>query len=130
MRAKSFAAGFVLVAVAVLAASAVISARAEPAAGPATPPFDERVDGAMNPLRTLKDLDIAKAPTTGDDKAACDRATRALARFDAGLSTVRERTRALEHAKSLAATAAMRRAIDSGLLPACPPDIDPEVHTR
>lgn len=86
-------------------------------------------DGAMDSFRSLKNLDAVKAPTTGDDKAACDRATQAQSRFEAGLSTAQERGRALEHAKSLASTAAMRRAIDSGVIPHCPPDVDPEARS-
>lgn len=123
MKKRSLAAGVVVMATAGLAASAVIAT-----AQPAPPAKTVSFDGAMNPLRALKSLDIAPAPSgTGDDKAACDRATAAQARFDAGLSTARERSRALEHAKSLAASASMRHAIETGLLPACPPDIDPEV---
>ncbi|HEX2057739.1 MAG TPA: hypothetical protein VHI71_05145 [Actinomycetota bacterium] len=114
------AAVFVGLATAALAASAVMAT-----AQPASPQIQGPIDSEMHPLRALKGLDIAPAPSAnGDDKAACDRAAAAQARFEAGISTPQERSRAMEHAKSLAASASMRRAIDSGLVPACPPDIE------
>lgn len=123
MKKRSLAAVFVGLATAALAASAVMAT-----AQPASPPVQRQFDAPMNPLRALKSLDIAQAPSgRGDDKAACDRAAAAQARFEAGMATEQERNRAFEHAKSLAASVSMRRAIDSGLIPACPPDIDPEV---
>ena len=122
MKTRSFAAGLILAVTATLAAFAVITANAQPAPPENTAP----VDGRMDPIEVLKRLDgVATPPKTGDDKAACDRAAEAQARFAAGRSTAQERSRAFEHAKSMAATGAMRRAIDSGFIPACPPDGDP-----
>ena len=125
---KSLAAGAFLVATAGLATTAVI-ATAQPAPQETTVYSKQPFDEGMNSLRDLKNIDVATPPGAGDDKAACDRATQAQARFRAGLSTAREHSRALDHAKSLAASSAMRRAIETGAIPACPPDIDPEARS-
>lgn len=118
---KSFSAGLVLLATLVAGAWAVMAANAQPAPqGQFT-----FLDQEMDPLQKLKALDGGKPFATGDDKIACERAHEARARFEAGRSTAREHSRALEHAKSAAATTSMRQAIASGLLPACPPDVDP-----